>query len=44
MKMFMKHPLVQFKIISLLKKSAGDIVRSYISSDRVIDYLNKSTK
>ena len=29
--------------MSLLKKSAGDIVRRYIKSERVIKYLNKLT-
>lgn len=43
LKLFVKNPVNQIKMIGLLKKSAGDIVRPYIKSERVIKYLNKLT-
>ncbi len=43
MKMFLRHPIKQLKALNLLKKSAGEIVRRYIRSERVIEYLNKLT-
>lgn len=43
LKLFIKHPINQFTMMGLLKKSAGDIVRPYIHSERVINYLNKLT-
>lgn len=43
LKLFIKNPVNQIKVIGLLKKSAGDIVRPYIKSERVIKYLNKLT-
>ncbi len=43
LKLFVKNPINQIKMMGLLKKSAGDIVRPYIKSERVIKYLNKLT-
>jgi len=43
LKLFLKRPVNQLIMMSLLKKSAGDIVRKYIQSERVINYLNKLT-
>ncbi len=43
LKLLLKRPVNQIKIMGLLKKSAGDIVRKYIHSERVINYLNKLT-
>jgi len=43
LKLFFKNPLNQIKMIGLLKKSAGDILRPYIKSERVVKYLNKLT-
>lgn len=43
LKLFLKSPFNQLKMMSLLKKSAGDILRPYIKSERVIKYLNKLT-
>ena len=43
LKLFIKNPINQIKMMGLLKKSAGDIVRPYIKSERVIKYLNKLT-
>jgi prolycopene isomerase len=43
LQLFLKNPIKQIKTISLLKKSAGDIVRPYIKSEKVIKYLNKLT-
>ena len=43
LKLFIKNPIKQIKMIGLLKKSAGDIVKPYIHSERVIKYLNKLT-
>lgn len=43
LKLFFKKPANQLIMMSLLKKSAGDIVRPYIQSERVIKYLNKLT-
>ncbi len=43
LKLFIKHPVNQLIMMNLLKKSAGDIVRQHIHSERVINYLNKLT-
>ncbi|MEE4116158.1 MAG: FAD-dependent oxidoreductase, partial [Marinilabiliaceae bacterium] len=43
LQLLLKSPIRQIKTIGLLKKSAGDIVRPYIKSERVIKYLNKLT-
>jgi prolycopene isomerase len=43
LQLLLKNPIKQIKTISLLKKSAGDIVRPYITSEKVIKYLNKLT-
>jgi len=43
LKLFIKRPVNQLIMMNLLKKSAGDIVRRYIHSERVINYLNKLT-
>ena len=43
LQLMLKSPIKQIKTIGLLKKSAGDIVRPYIKSERVIKYLNKLT-
>jgi len=37
------HPLRLAKTLSLLHKSAGDIIRKFITSDQVIKYFNKLT-
>ncbi len=43
LKMLMKHPLNQLIMLRLIRKSAGDIVRPFVKSERVINYLNKLT-
>lgn len=43
LKLILKNPISQIKMMGLLKKSAGDIVRPYIKSERVIKYMNKLT-
>lgn len=43
LKLFIKNPINQIRMMGLLKKSAGDIVRPFIKSERVIRYLNKLT-
>ena len=43
LQLLLKNPLKQKKTLGLLKKSAGDIVRPHIKSERVIKYLNKLT-
>lgn len=43
LRIFLKNPVNQIKMMGLLKKSAGDILRPYIKSERVIKYLNKLT-
>jgi len=43
LELFLKNPIKQIKTIGLLNKSAEDIVRPYIKSERVINYLNKLT-
>lgn len=43
LKLFVRKPANQLIMMSLLKKSAGDIVKPYIDSERVIKYLNKLT-
>jgi prolycopene isomerase len=43
LQLLIKSPIKQIKTMSLLKKSAGDIVSPYIKSERVIKYLNKLT-
>jgi prolycopene isomerase len=43
LQLILKDPIKQIKIMGLLKKSAGDIVRPYIKSEKIIKYLNKLT-
>ena len=43
LQLMLKSPIKQIKTMGLLKKSAGDIVRPYIKSEKVIKYLNKLT-
>lgn len=43
LRMLLRHPLKQLKLLSLLKKSAGFLVRKFITSERVIGFFNKMT-
>jgi prolycopene isomerase len=42
-KMFLRHPLRNLKLFSLFNKSAGDLMRRFVNSDKVIEFFNKLT-
>ena len=42
-KMFLRHPLRNIKLFSLFNKSAGDLMRRFVSSEKVIEFFNKLT-
>lgn len=43
LKLFMQHPVRQLKLMQLLRKSAGGVLRQFISSPEVIQFFNKIT-
>ena len=43
LKMFLRHPIRNIRLFSLFSKSAGDLMRKFVSSERVIEFFNKLT-
>lgn len=43
LQMLLRHPLKQLQLLGLLKKSAGDLMRRFIHSEKVIRFFNKLT-
>jgi prolycopene isomerase len=42
-RMFLRHPLRNLKLFSLFSKSAGDLMRRFVTSEKVIEFFNKLT-
>ncbi len=42
-KMFLRHPIRNLRLFSLFSKSAGDLMRKFVSSERVIEFFSKLT-
>ncbi|MDD3095202.1 MAG: FAD-dependent oxidoreductase [Candidatus Neomarinimicrobiota bacterium] len=43
LQMLLRHPLKQLRLLTLLKKSAGDLMRRFVHSEKVIRFFNKLT-